>query len=290
MLRRVSKQAKRSGAALLLLSIIVGLPLVALVRHGLGIATLFGDSRSVITTQLLTPGYSTIAPFDEPLLTITFDDGWESIYSNGLPILQRHNVRTTQYVLSGVFDDPLYMSENQVQSLQQSGHDIASHTVDHPDLTALSPLELGYQLTTAKADLNAKFGAVVDFASPLNAYSETTLAEIKQHYRSHRNTNANLSAIDSYDVNTRESFNIYNIVALTITQHTTTTELELLITYAKAHNAWIVLNYHQIDESNTRYAVTPQEFDTQLRTILASGIKMPTIREVLDVLSAGEQR
>jgi peptidoglycan/xylan/chitin deacetylase (PgdA/CDA1 family) len=57
--------------------------------------------------------------FGQPLLSVTFDDGWESVYTQAMPILQRDGIRTTQYVLSGTEKDPLYMSWAQIGAMQR---------------------------------------------------------------------------------------------------------------------------------------------------------------------------
>src|ERR1700760_3978597 len=41
-----------------------------------------------------------LVPFKEPLISITFDDGWETAYSQGLPVMQQDGVHSTQYIIT----------------------------------------------------------------------------------------------------------------------------------------------------------------------------------------------
>jgi len=244
------------------------------------------DHRKVIDASVQLPQYDSIRPFEEPLITVTFDDGWESIYSAGFPVLQEYNVRTTQYVLSGTFDHPDYMSLAQVKSMQDSGHDIASHTVDHPNLTSLDDEDLAFQITKSKEELEKHFGSIEDFASPLSAFDNRTMASISATYRSHRNTYSDTTdgQVNDIDVNIKTNFDRFNIYSYSITKDTTLDDIRMLIEYAKTTNGWVVLNYHQIDDSDLRYAITSDVLAEHMEYLRSTGMKLPTMREVLDIV------
>lgn len=221
-------------------------------------------------------------PFGEPVLTITFDDGWESTYSNGLPLMQKYGITSTQYLLGEEFENITYLSINQVKDLQKHGHEVASHTMTHPNLTELNDKELYKEITESKNSLTKKFGPIDDFASPLGAQNEKTINSIKQSYRSQRNTEADPKIAGPEDVNTAQNFNQYNIIAYTVRDTTTDEELENLINYAIDHNAWVVLTYHQIDYSDSYYAITPEAFERQLQLIWDMDIRTATMDQFLD--------
>ncbi len=96
--------------------------------------------------------------FQEPLVTVTFDDGFESVYKDAMPLLQRYGIRSTQYVLPGETKDQQYISWKQIQKMQDAGHEIACHSMTHPDLTTLSDADLDYQLRECKAELTNRNG------------------------------------------------------------------------------------------------------------------------------------
>ncbi len=239
--------------------------------------TSFRDSRYPVETGEL-------KPFDEPVITITFDDGWESAYHDGLPVLEKYGIKSTQYILGDHFDDPLYMSEAQAHDIQTDGHEIAPHTMTHPDLTTLDDSKLDWELGESDRLLTAKFGPMQDFATPFGASNQNVVAHAKPFYRSIRNTAADPAVLDNDDINVRETFNQYNINAYTVRSTTTTEDLQKLIDYAKARKGWLVLTYHQVDDKNSFWSVKHETLDAQLKQIRDSGVRTAPMGQVLDTL------
>src|SRR5690606_1721656 len=89
-------------------------------------------------TRAIDAGNAPIKPFGEPIITVTFDDGWESIYTDAMPLLQKYGIPTTQYVLSDEERNPLYLTFDQIHAMDRAGHEIACHGGDHTDLTILT--------------------------------------------------------------------------------------------------------------------------------------------------------
>jgi peptidoglycan/xylan/chitin deacetylase (PgdA/CDA1 family) len=202
--------------------------------------------------------------------------------------LQRNGIRTTQYVLSGTSKDSQYMTWDQMSAIQNAGHEIACHTVSHPDLTTLDDKHLREQLTGCKTELTARFGSVTNFASPYGAETGHTLNEISKVIGSQRNTNGELGdGINDEDVNTRDNFNVYDIIGITVRQDTTIDQLKVLLAYAKAHNAWIVLTYHQADDEDSKYALDIHNMQKQLEFLSKSDIRIVTVNQALASQSKG---
>jgi peptidoglycan/xylan/chitin deacetylase (PgdA/CDA1 family) len=217
--------------------------------------------------------------FNEPIISITFDDGWESEYTNGLPLLEKNNFVSTQYIISGLLNMPDYMTTAMVKNLQSQGDEIGSHTITHPYLTKLSATQLKQELAQSQATLRNLFGSGVsqDFASPYGDYNQTVLNAVKVYYRSHRSV--------SSGYNRKDNFNIYNILAQTVKADTTTAEVAAWVAQAKVDKAWLVIVYHKVDTSGDDYSVTPANLDTELANIKASGIIVKTIGQALDEIN-----
>jgi len=226
-----------------------------------------------------------LQPFSQPLVTVTFDDGWESVYTNGLPTLQKDGIQTTQYIISGTMaDNYSYMSVAQIQSMQKAGHEVASHTVSHPDLTTLSDQQLTYQLVQSKSTLNQDFGPIYDFTSPYGAYNAHTLQIIGQNYRSQKNAEGDPAANELEAINIKSTFNPLNVTSFTVRRTTTNAEIQKLLQAARQNNGWLVLTYHQIDNSSDEYAISPEVFAEQMQLIDRSNIRSATMGQVLNVL------
>ncbi|HSX16274.1 MAG TPA: polysaccharide deacetylase family protein [Candidatus Saccharimonadales bacterium] len=224
--------------------------------------------------------------FNEPLLSVTFDDGWESIYTQAMPVLQRDGIHTTQYVLSGVEKEAAYMSWEQIAAMQKAGHEIACHSVSHPDLTTLNDSKLMEQLKGCKTTLTQHYGSVTNFASPYGAETGHTVNEISKVFTSQRNSNGELGdGITADDVNTADNFSRYDIIGITVRGDTTIAQLQAALDYAKAHNAWVVLTYHQADDENSKFALDITKMTEQLNYLNKSDMRIVTVNQALASLS-----
>src|ERR1035437_45773 len=131
--------------------------------------------------------------------TFTFDDGFISQYNNVKPILDSFGFRGTFFIISGSMTDDLpgiwrYGTWNQFRSMALEGHEIGSHTVNHPDLTTLStgnistPGTLLYELYQSKKTIEQKISnqKCITIAYPYNAHNTNVNNKTAQFYESAR--------------------------------------------------------------------------------------------------------
>ena len=102
----------------------------------------------------ITTAYQNVTVIENPLYTkthqnnkrvmIDFDDGYASIYNLGLPILNKYNIKTTQYIICGNIRNfqTGYMSWDNIRSMKETGHSIQSHTMSHLNADSLSIEEI----------------------------------------------------------------------------------------------------------------------------------------------------
>jgi peptidoglycan/xylan/chitin deacetylase (PgdA/CDA1 family) len=221
--------------------------------------------------------------YSEGLVSLNFDDGWDSIYTNGLPLLQTYGLPSTQFIISGTIGTPGYMTADQVKAFQAAGSEIGAHTVSHPDLTTLTAAQLQSELQNSQATLRQLFGASVatDFASPYGDYNATVVAAIRQYYVSHRSTDVGF--------NSKDNFNVYNIVVQNVMATTSNAQVEAWIDQAKAQRTWLVLVYHQVENqvaAADEDAVKTADLDIQLKYLKASGIAVKTQSAALSEVKA----
>lgn len=242
----------------------------------------FSDARKVVALQSIDSGAPRL--FEEGLVSVTFDDGWESIYSSGAPLLDEYDIPTTQYILPGEFDSRNYISKQQAKSLQKAGHEIASHSMSHPLLTEVDDTRMRYELTESKkmlAELGLT-GSTAHFAAPESAVNPAITKAISETYASHRNTFGDIeNGVDENDVNIRTNFMRYDIIGYTVRTDTTVEHIKSALDYAKRNNGWLVLVYHQLDDSGTKYSVKPADFEKHLQLIRDSRVKPATIGNVM---------
>jgi peptidoglycan/xylan/chitin deacetylase (PgdA/CDA1 family) len=223
----------------------------------------------------LTPESISKSGFERGLVSVTFDDGWQSIYQNALPILEQNNIKSTQYIVTGFIGTPGYMSLAEVREFYSKGHQVASHTVNHYDLTTLSRKKLITELAQSKLYLERYVGGIVtDIAAPYGAYNAATTTQIKKYYRSQRTSDVGF--------NTKTNFNQYQLRSQYLTPDTSIEQFRLWLTTARTEKSWLILMYHNVDYSGSAYSVTPEVLATQLAEIRESGLTVKTVNQALE--------
>lgn len=247
-------------------------------RHTVSLGTFHTRPDDQTTAQL--------TPFKQPLVSITFDDGWESVYTKAVPVLRQYGFHTTQYIITDDFDNPSYLSVAQLKSMQSAGEEIASHTVSHTDLTTLDATQLNFELSKSQATLQQDFGvSAKDFTSPYGAYNAYTLQTIGKYYRSQKNAEGDPAANPLEAINTAKGFDPLNFRSYSVRRTTTLADLQKLLDNAHTYNGWLVLTYHQVDNSQNEFSVSPDVFQQQVKLISQYHIRSASVGQVMDVLS-----
>jgi peptidoglycan/xylan/chitin deacetylase (PgdA/CDA1 family) len=113
-------------------------------------------------------------------VVVSFDDGYLSHYTHALPVLRRLgwpgvlNLEVHNAVTKGD------LSIREVRALVGAGWEVDSHTVDHPDLTTLSPDRLRYELEASRAFIRRHFGVPADyFCYPAGRFDSGVVAAVR---------------------------------------------------------------------------------------------------------------
>ena len=217
--------------------------------------------------------------FNQPLLTLTFDDGHEDNVTNALPLLNQYNIKTTQcFMTQAIKDNPIEGIQN-VKAFFNTGHEICSHTVTHPMLTTLNSTNLTKELKNSQTYLQNIIGQPVkDFASPYGDYNANVNTQIKKYYRSHRTVD------EGY--NSKDNFDIYRVRVQNILNTTTAAQVQAWIDQAKADKTWLVLVYHRIGDNPEQFDTAPDEFARHIDVIRNAGITIKTYEKALDEVTA----
>jgi peptidoglycan/xylan/chitin deacetylase (PgdA/CDA1 family) len=126
---------------------------------------------------------------DAPLFAMTFDDGYLIQYQQAAPLLDRWEVPATFFVMgTGWQGDGVhtYMRGSQIQDLAARGHEIGSHTVNHPNLVSLRTRNLGAylgEIVSSKVQLEDLLQAeVTSFCYPNGAYNAAIVEDVSRIY------------------------------------------------------------------------------------------------------------
>ncbi len=117
----------------------------------------------------------------KPIL-LTFDDGHWDLYTEVLPLLKKHSVKGTAYIISGLLGGKDFMSDEQFRAVATESAllEIGAHTVHHVALSGkLSPIAT-YEIVQSKRDLETKIGRpVVSFAYPSGSFDQQAITIVK---------------------------------------------------------------------------------------------------------------
>jgi peptidoglycan/xylan/chitin deacetylase (PgdA/CDA1 family) len=118
--------------------------------------------HSITQTELFDALYYGKVLPQHPMI-LSFDDGYEDMYTDALPALLAHHYRGVFYIITGMIGGR-YMTWPQIQTLARDGMQIASHTVHHVNVGA-PPYGTSTQaeLLDSKATLQQALGVPIQF-------------------------------------------------------------------------------------------------------------------------------
>src|SRR3954453_6083578 len=118
-------------------------------------------------------GSGTLPP--KPIV-ISFDDGYRPQFTYALPELRRHGWAGVLNLKAEGSD--LYSSN--VEAMIAAGWELASHTIDHSDLTTISGADLEREVAGSRRILQRDYGVPVrNFCHPAGEYPEAVIAAVE---------------------------------------------------------------------------------------------------------------
>ena len=143
--------------------------------------------------MLADSGYHAITPddyygylvYDKPLpskpVMITFDDTSEEQYTVGATEMNKYGFKGVFFIMTVSIGRPGYMSREQLKSLSDGGHVIASHTYDHHNVKKYTGQDWDLQMLKTKEKLEAITGKPVDyFAYPFGEWKSDAIPELQK--------------------------------------------------------------------------------------------------------------
>jgi peptidoglycan/xylan/chitin deacetylase (PgdA/CDA1 family) len=125
-------------------------------------------------------------PTADPLITITFDDGWKTTITNAYPVLRdlglKGNIALNSEPIDGGWS--AYMTLDDLNTLWAAGWKIVSHTTTHSDLTTLSDAQLDHELKDSQQWLvDHGFGPTDVLIVPFHSWGPRERAAIQKYYK-----------------------------------------------------------------------------------------------------------
>jgi peptidoglycan/xylan/chitin deacetylase (PgdA/CDA1 family) len=176
------------------------------------------DTRSSVTSfppqlfrgsmgKLHDAGYQTVSlleavdclsrgmPFPQRAFVITFDDGYQTVYDEAFPVLQRYGMSATVFLTVGEHKSARraarlpsiaghsMLSWCEIREMQQGGISFGAHTLTHPDLTRIPLDQVAAEVCDSKAIIEDALDAPVPcFAYPYGRYDDRSRDIVRRHF------------------------------------------------------------------------------------------------------------
>ncbi len=127
-------------------------------------------------------------------LALTFDDGYQSVYTEAFPILKQFGLTATVFLAVGErraigaagrlpsLEGRTMLSWGEIREMHQGGLTFGAHTLTHPDLTRVAPERAEEEICASKAIIEEALGAsVTSFCYPYGRHN----AQIRRLARPH---------------------------------------------------------------------------------------------------------
>ncbi len=255
-----------------------GLDFVAPTSNSAYTLTCVGPGGSVSRTIAISVTAVTPPPggFAEGMVTFSFDDSWEAAYLNALPVLETAGFKATFYLTTNFIEQgfALFLTPARTLDIARRGHEIAGHTLSHPDLTSLSVAAARTELEASRAYLYFLTGAPVNaFAYPFGAVNAT----VKQLVRESGYTSARGVRGGQLNVPTSDPFDLFSDCLGT---STTLASVRARVDAAKANKQWYIMCLHDVlPFGGDNLTLTPLRFQEIVSYIRSTGVRVVTVEQ-----------
>lgn len=163
-----------------------------------------------------------------------------------------------------------YMTGSNILSLQAAGNEIGDHTQDHPSLTSLSTTEQQAQIVGAKNDLLALgINSVTSIAYPYGDYNAGV-----ESVAAGAGLTSGRSVVAGFNTPTTDPF---GLLSQDVGVNTTLDQVKSWVDQAIANKQWLILVFHEVNNSGDEFSVTPTEFQGIVDYLKTTGVTVRTM-------------
>ena len=250
---------------------------------------------------------------------ITFDDGILSQYTFAKTILDKYNFKATFYIICNSVDKENRMDWNNIQTLEEEGHEIGSHSMNHKRISKLSEEEIKYEIIESKRCLQENGFNVTSFSFPYNDgdNNKNILKIIADNYyiartaseplmliqcRSEKDEEDNYKNQCNYQYSTENNqnelqsyFKRYTITGLSheaykkswgysdeemFEQFIEIVESQTKYNTENSIRAIPILIYHSVDYTGDDYSINPDLFQKEMQYLFKNGYEIFQMKDI----------
>jgi peptidoglycan/xylan/chitin deacetylase (PgdA/CDA1 family) len=223
------------------------------------------------------------------MVSIVFDDGWDSTYTRARPYLDKYGFRGDAAIIRDVIGTPGYMSIAQLRALQDlSGWDIVAHA------DTVANHNAGYgnlENAVVEAEMKGIKRWLLDngfkrrdlFVWPLGSYTASQMVMARRLFSVVRGTTGGGGGASG----PQETFppgDNGRLRTWTIGHTTSAEEVANALAQAVTHRSWLILSFHKIVASGAKVGTETNEaaFKEIIDEVAASGLAVKTMAEVME--------
>ncbi len=212
-------------------------------------------------------------------ITLVFDDGYQTVYEEVLPLLASYNVRAVFAIPLApdkgmIAGEKIASTKKWIVAAKKYGHEIAAHSVTHTNLTTLSSAELKKELIDPVTELDT-----TTIVYPGGAHNDTVVMQAKKVYSAGRTVLHGLESMQPKDVMRLSTINFTK-------KNFSVVRANVRALQAFLQNKWLIETYHMVSKSISplTHSVLLDDLDAHLNFITSLPVKISTIREMVQPL------
>lgn len=223
------------------------------------------------------------------VVSIVFDDGWDSTYTKARPYMDKYGIRGTACIIRDIVGTTNYMSLAQLEKLQQlSRWDICAHadTVANHN-TGFANLEnsvVEEELEGIKGWLSENGFKRRDlFVWPQGSFTASQMPLALEYFNAIRGTTGGKGGSGGAHEVFPPAEN-GRLRSWLVGSTATAAEVETALTQCSTYKSWLILTYHRIVASGASSGTECNEatFKEMIDKVSASGLAVKTVAEVLE--------
>jgi peptidoglycan/xylan/chitin deacetylase (PgdA/CDA1 family) len=216
-------------------------------------------------------------PQGKGYVTFSFDDGRNQ--SAAIPILHSYGIKATFFLnptpIIENWEPGVVLTPLEVATLVKDGHEIANHTLTHPQLIGVNPDLLVQEVAGSKELLEKMTGrSILTFAYPFGVFDAEAYSVVSKYHIGAR-------GVSDKTLNLRTS-DRYNLNAYTPLPGAPLSKTKAQIDQAVKSGQWLVLVFHSIGPLDTMgaYSNLPKDLSA-LISYAKQKTQIITVREGL---------
>ncbi|MFL5309052.1 MAG: polysaccharide deacetylase family protein [Myxococcales bacterium] len=223
------------------------------------------------------------------VISLTFDDA----LAQQLPAaatLEKHGMRGTFFLNTWRLrtSSADNMTAAQAKGLQDRGHEIGGHTLDHPHLTTLTSDQQRVQICNDRANLIGLGFDVQNFAYPFGDWNASARQGVADcGYNSARNVSGVSGKVAAETFTPKDALVLRAPTSVQTTD--TVADLEELVTNAEKQGGWLLFTIHHVCDRCASNAIRPDDLDSFLGWLEQRSAQGTTTARVRDVIGGSTQ-